>query len=394
QTLIDSRELSAASGLATGLNHVRQQANYPLSVTAGSGHELMIKISYDRAQYDSATVERLAGHLANVLESITEDAGQRVGELSVLGADERQRVVEEWNATTEPLPADVGGVHELIAARAQAGPDAVAVVSDGEALTYGRLTDRAHRLARRLRGLGVGAESVVGLCLPRGADMVVAMLGVWQAGGAYLPLDPEYPSERLEFMLADSGAKVLIGHGPADQVAAGLAAESVESVVWLDEPPVADGLPVTAPEVSVRPDQLAYVIYTSGSTGRPKGVQVAHRNVTSMVTALAPVLGATPGVRVLQFASFSFDAAVLDVAVTLASGGTLVVASSAERTAPEVLTSMVGAQAVGAASVVPSLLGVLEPGEVPGIQTLLLGAERLTHPVAQAWAQGRTLVNT
>ncbi|MGC5568951.1 amino acid adenylation domain-containing protein, partial [Streptomyces sp. FR-108] len=362
---------------------------FDLAVTLGDSRDgaLTATIEYSTALFDAVTMERLAGHLGVLLAAVAEDAGRHVGELPVLGADERLRVVEEWNADVVPLPG-VGGVHELIAARALAGPDAVAVVSDGVVLTYGGLMARAGGLARRLGELGVGAESVVGLCLPRGVDMVVAMVGVWQAGAAYLPLDPEYPVERLEFMLADSGVKVLVGHRG---MAGGL---SVESVVWLDEPAVSDGLAVTAPEVSVRPDQLAYVIYTSGSTGRPKGVQVAHRNVTSMVTALGPVLGAEPGVRVLQFASFSFDAAVLDVAVTLASGGTLVVASSAERSAPEALTGMIGAQGVSAASVVPSLLGVLDPDEVSGIQTLLLGAERLTQSVAQAWASGRTLVNT
>ncbi|MFJ9381852.1 amino acid adenylation domain-containing protein, partial [Streptomyces sp. NPDC101455] len=373
--------------------HVSRTVQFDLALRLGDreGGGLSGQIEYSTALFDAATIERLGGHLSVLLGAVAEDAGRRVGELPVLTGAERRRVVEEWNGAVEPLPC-VGGVHELIAAWVLAGPDAVAVVSDGEVLTYGGLMVRANRLAHRLRGLGADAESVVGLCLPRGVDMVVAMVAVWQAGGAYLPLDPEYPVERLEFMLADSGAKVLIGHSAVSEVVERL---SVESVVWLDDPAVADGLlPSTAPEVPVRPDQLAYVIYTSGSTGRPKGVQVAHRSVVGMVTALGPVLGAGPGVRVLQFASFSFDAAVLDVAVTLASGGTLVVASSAERTAPEALTGMIGAQGVGAASVVPSLLGVLNPEEVPGIQTLLLGAERLTQPVAQAWAWGRTLVNT
>ncbi|MFI2352997.1 amino acid adenylation domain-containing protein [Streptomyces sp. NPDC019443] len=371
--------------------------NFDLSLMLGDRDGgLAGAIEYSTALFDAATMERMAEHLVAVLEAVAGDAGRRVGELPVLGAGERRRVVEEWNEVVEPLPG-VGGVHELIAARALGGPDAVAVVADGGVLTYGGLMARANRLAHRLRGLGVGAESVVGLCLPRGVDMVVAMLAVWQAGGAYLPLDPEYPVERLEFMLADSGAQVLIRHRSVAEVAevAGMAdGLSVESVVWLDDPAVTDGLASTAPEVLVRGDQLAYVIYTSGSTGRPKGVQVAHRSVVGMVTALAPVLEAGPGGRVLQFASFSFDAAVLDVAVTLASGGALVVASSAERTAPEVLTGMIGAQGVTAASVVPSLLGVLSPDEVSGIQTLLLGAERLTQPVARAWAADRRLVNT
>ncbi len=368
--------------------------NFDLSLMLGDRDGgLAGAIEYSTALFDVETMRRMAQHLVAVLEAVAEDAGRRVSEVSVLTGAERRRVVEEWNGSVEPLPG-AGGVHELIAGRAVAGPDAVAVVSDGVVLTYGGLMVRANRLAHHLRGLGVGAESVVGLCLPRGVDMVVAMVAVWQAGAAYLPLDPEYPVERLEFMLAESGARVVVGRtssAEAAEVAGGL---PVESVVWLDDPAVTEGLSSTALETAVQPDQLAYVIYTSGSTGRPKGVQVAHRGVTGMVTALSPVLGAGPGVRMLQFASFSFDAAVLDVAVTLASGGALVVASSAERTAPEMLTSMIGGQAVGAASVVPSLLGVLNPDEVPGIQTLLLGAERLTQPVAQAWAQNRTLVNT
>ncbi|KUM82354.1 non-ribosomal peptide synthetase, partial [Streptomyces pseudovenezuelae] len=373
ETLAQGRELSAANGLATGLKHVRQQASYPLSVTAGSGRHLMIKLSYDRSRFDAGTVERLGRHLVTVLEAVAEDAGQRpVGELPVIPADEREQLVRGGNGAPASLPT-VGGVHELITAWAVVCPDAVAVVSGGRVLTYGGLVGKASGLAHELRARGVGAESVVGLCLPRGVDMVVAVLGVWLAGGTYLPLDPEYPADRLEFMVADSRAQVVLREGDL----AGIGP-----------------LPSTAPEVAVEPAQLAYVIYTSGSTGRPKGVQVSHGSVVGMVTALGPELGVDPGVRVLQFASFSFDAAVLDIAVTLAHGGTLVVASAGERAEPEVLTALVRAQGVGAASVVPSLLGVLDPGQVSGVETLLLGAERLTEQVARAWSPGRRLVNT
>ncbi|MFD3658948.1 condensation domain-containing protein, partial [Streptomyces sp. NPDC058620] len=345
--------------------------NFDLAVMlADNEGDLAGAIEYSTALFDAATMERMAGHLVALLEAVAVDARQRVGELPVLSVGERELVVEGWNASSVVLPL-VGGVHELIAGCAGASPDAVAVVVGGESLTYGGLMGRASRLAHYLRGVGVGAESVVGLCLPRGVGMVVAMLGVWQAGGAYLPLDPEYPVDRLEFMLGDAGVRVVVGER---SLVEGM---PVEQVVWLDDPAVVgalDGLPSRAPEVAVSVDQLAYVIYTSGSTGRPKGVQVAHGGVVGMVSALGPVLGAGPGVRVLQFASFSFDAAVLDVAVTLALGGVLVVATSEERTEAALLTSMLRAGAVGAASVVPSLLGVLEPQDVPGVGTLLLGA--------------------
>ncbi|WP_330327930.1 non-ribosomal peptide synthetase [Streptomyces pseudovenezuelae] len=337
-----------------------------------SGDGLLGEVEYSTALFDAGTVERLSGHLVRLLEAVGEDAGRRVGELPVLSVAEVEQVVRGWNGAPAVLPS-VGGVHELIVARASAAPDAVAVVSGGRVLSYGGLVARAGRLARVLRARGVGAESVVGLCLPRGVDMVVAVLGVWLAGGTYLPLDPEYPVDRLEFMVADSGAQVVLREG--DLV-------------------LSEDLSSTAPEVAVEGEQLAYVIYTSGSTGRPKGVQVSHGGVVGMVSALGPELGAGPGVRVLQFASFSFDAAVLDIAVTLARGGTLVVATEGERTEPEALTSMICAQGVGAASVVPSLLGVLDPEQVSGIETLLLGAERLTEQVAKAWSPGRRLVNT
>ncbi|TXS41852.1 non-ribosomal peptide synthetase, partial [Streptomyces sp. OR43] len=372
--------------------HVDRTVQFDLALRLGdSGNGgLSGQIEYSTELFDAATMDRLAGHMVTLLEAAAEEADCPVGELPVLSAGERDLVLEGWNAASVELPA-VRGVQELIVERAVSAPDAVAVVAGPESVTYGGLMVRANRLAQHLRSAGVDAESVVGLCLPRGVDMVVAMVAVWQAGGAYLPLDPEYPADRLEFMLADAGVQVVVGERA---LVAGL---PVEQGVWLDDPAVRGtlaGLSSEPPEVVRAADQLAYVIYTSGSTGRPKGVQVAHGSVVGMVSALSPELGAGPGVRMLQFASFSFDAAVLDVAVTLASGGVLVVATSEERAEAALLTSMLRAEAVVAASVVPSLLGVLDPQAVSGVETLLLGAERLTEPVARAWSAGRRLVNT
>ncbi|MEV0642655.1 amino acid adenylation domain-containing protein, partial [Streptomyces sp. NPDC050619] len=268
-------------------------------------------------------------------------------------------------------------VPELIRAHALQSPEACAVRCGSETLSYGELDDRSNRLARYLRGLGVGRESRVGLRLPRGVGMVVSMLAVWKAGGAYVPLDPEYPADRLEFMAADSEASPVIDAAWLAGARTAIPAESAQPL-----------------HVTLDPDQLAYVIYTSGSTGRPKGVAVPHRGVADLVEAMGPVLGAGPGEVTLQFASFSFDASVLDVAVTLATGGTLAIAAGEERTDPQALAEMIDTAGVTVASVVPSLLSVLDPQTVPGVRNWVLGAERLTASLAAKWRAQAGLWNT
>src|SRR6266704_1143056 len=335
----------------------------------------------------------MAGHLGVLLAGVAADPAVPLSGLAVLTAGEREQLLAGWNDTAAPVP-DAGGVHELVAGRAGVCPDAVAVVSGDGCLTYRGLMERAGRLAGYLRERGAGPESVVGLCLGRGADMGTAMLAAWLAGGAYLPLDPGYPAARLAFMLADSRASMLVSDR-AGQLA-GLEVPAGVGVVRLDDPGVrariaAAGPP--APVVRVAAGQLAYVIYTSGSTGTPKGVQVAHGSVVDLVAGLGPVLGAGPGCRVLQFSSFSFDAAVLEVAPALAGGGVLVVAGGAERAEPGRLAALVAAAGVQVASITPSLLAVLRPGELAGLGTLVAIGERLDGGVAAAGGAGRRLLN-
>ncbi|MBR7671820.1 amino acid adenylation domain-containing protein [Streptomyces daliensis] len=348
-------------------------------------------ILYAADLFDEATVQALSGRLARVLEQVAADPDVRLADVEVLDEAERTRVVEEWNDTARAVSART--VPGLFAGWAASTPDAVAVRSGDQALSYGELEARANQLGRYLTGLGVGRESRVGLCLPRGIDMVVGMLGVWKAGGAYVPLDPDYPADRLAYMVSDSAASVVLAvSGTEDRVPAGVA-----DVVLLDDRDIAAtiGSKASEPlEVSLAPEQLAYVIYTSGSTGRPKGVAVAHGGVANLAEVMRPVLGVSQGTVALQFASFSFDAAVLDVAVTLGGGGSLAVASSEERLEPQALAAMIREAGVQVASVVPSLLGVLEPGSVPGVENWVLGAERLSADLAAKWRAQSRVWNT
>jgi amino acid adenylation domain-containing protein len=374
-------EGSEAAGTAAAV-----PVRFDLAVSLGEmpGGRLAGSVEYSTALFDADRMSRLAGHLVTVLGAVAADPQRRIGELPLLSEVERSQLVAAWNETFIYVPASAG-VHELITARAAVTPDAVAVMCGGQLVTYGALVDRAGRLAGVLREVGVGAESVVGICLDRGPEMITAMVAVWLAGGAFVPLDPSYPAGRLEYMLADSGAGVVVAAaGTADvAVSAGV------RVVLVDDPAVAQARP--APEVAARGGQLAYLIYTSGSTGVPKGVAAVHGGVVNLVAALGPVLGAGPGTVVLQFASFSFDAAVLDVAVTLAAGGTLAVATAEERAEPGLLSAMVARVGLGAASVSPSLLTVLDPAAWAGVGRLLVGSERVSGQVARQWAAGRAM---
>ncbi|MFF7523906.1 amino acid adenylation domain-containing protein, partial [Streptomyces pseudovenezuelae] len=349
------------------------------------------EFEYSTALFDAGTVERMARHLVTLLAGVALDAGRTVGELPLLTEEEGERLVRHGNGALAPLPG-AGGVHDLIVRAGTATPDAVALVSGGRTLTYAGLLERAGRLAHYLRDSGVGPESVVAVCLPRDSEMVVTLLAVWLAGGVYLPLDPEYPAERLGFVLADSGASLLVG---TEDLVDDLPVGRLRTVV-LDDPAVEAALAgrsLPPLDDAVHGDRLAYVIYTSGSTGRPKGVQVTHGGAVSLVAAQRDVLGPDAGRRVLQFAPFGFDASVWEVLMALAGGGTLVMAGAEERAEPDRLGALVAGGGVEVATVPPSLLDVLRPQAWTTVGTLFTAGERLDGRVARRWAEGRRLFN-
>ncbi|MFC6022916.1 condensation domain-containing protein, partial [Plantactinospora solaniradicis] len=230
---------------------------------AGLGGVLL----YATDLFDESTVQGLAARLVRVLEQVAADPGLRLSDIEVLDDAERSLVIGRWNDTAVRVPDQM--VPELFEARVAASPDVVAVRCGADVLTYAELDQRANRLARYLAGVGVGAESRVGLCLPRGVDMVVGLLAVWKAGGAFVPLDPAYPSDRLDYMVADSDTTVLVGTG---DTLSGLSTAGVRQVRLDEVAGEVAGLSAAVSGRDVSPDGLAYVIYTSGSTGRPKGV--------------------------------------------------------------------------------------------------------------------------
>ncbi|HEX8318268.1 amino acid adenylation domain-containing protein [Longimicrobium sp.] len=346
-------------------------------------------VTYSTDLFERATIERMVRHLERVLEQAAANADVRLSRLELLSAEERGLVVEEWNRTDAEYPAD-RCIHELFEARATETPDAAAVRFDGAALTYRELDHAANRLANHLRRRGVGPETRVGICLERGTELVVAILAVLKAGGAWVPLDPAYPAERLAFMLADSGARLLLTRRPLPE---GLPPHAAEVVCLDAERERIEAESAQAPAAGVLPENLAYVIYTSGSTGRPKGVLVPHRGLANVARGHARDLGVEAGDRVLQFASPSFDASVFEMVMALAAGATLVLGTRETLAPGPDLVRFLHDEEVTVATLPPSALAVLPTSELPALRTLLTAGEACPAELVERWAPERRFFN-
>ncbi|MFI7352286.1 amino acid adenylation domain-containing protein, partial [Streptomyces sp. NPDC049936] len=323
--------------------------------------------------FDGVSVGVFAERLVRVLSGVTGDV--RVGEVEVLSEGERGRVLVGWN---ESGVVGVSGVVPwLFGEQVARTPDAPAVVGEEETLTYGELDERASRLAGVLRGRGVGLESVVGVLLERSVDVVVALLAVWKAGGAYLPIDPEFPADRVAMMLEDAGPVCVV-------TSDGLVGRLPEGLGVVVDEAVAAGGPVELVEpVRMESGHAAYVIYTSGSTGRPKGVVVSHG---ALAAYAAWCVGAYPGVREssLLHGSVSFDLGVTGLYAALVSGGCVFVSGLDEG-----LPGVLGGRRLGFLKVTPSHLPLLEvlPGECVPTGQLMVGGEALSWGLVERWRE-------
>ncbi|MGV4925014.1 amino acid adenylation domain-containing protein [Streptomyces sp. BHT-5-2] len=315
-------DAAAAYGLGLGTFQGDEVTNYALTLTAYAADTLHLNLGYDPDLFDEATVRRLTGHLATLLDGIATAPGTPMDDLPLLDAAERERLLVRWNDTATAFPPP-RPVHELFAERAARTPDAVAVTDAERRLTFAELETRANQLAHHLVGLGVGPGTLVGVCADRGVDAVVALLGVLRAGGAFVPLDPAYPAERLRIMLTDAAVPVVVTE---ERLLDRVAGHDAVTVCLDRELPLLQGLPAGPPQTAVTPEDLAYVIYTSGTTGRPKGVMVEHRHVHHMLHGWDRRYGlAALRPRALSVSSISVDLFFSDFLLSALFGGTMVI---------------------------------------------------------------------
>ncbi|MFL6129470.1 MAG: amino acid adenylation domain-containing protein [Mycobacteriales bacterium] len=345
----------------------RDGTHYPLGLAAGLvGDRLTLRLDHRPDLLDRAAVERYAGMLVRILAAVGTSPDRPVGALDLLGAVERHRVLVAVNDTGADPP--VSTVPELFAAQVARRPAAPALVGDDGTVSYAELAGRVDRLARALTARGAGPERVVAVALPRGAELVVAVLGVLAAGAAVLPVDRELPAGRVAAMLADTRPVLVLR--PGDQLS-----------------------DVDVPTRAPSPAGLAYVVYTSGSTGRPKGVAVPHAGIAGLLASHRERLRVGPGSRVLQAAAPGFDVAFLELLLGLLSGAAVV-------TAPQPwllgrpLVELVARHRVSHLVLLPSALATVPPdADLPADVTVLVGGEPAAAEVLARFAAGRRMVN-
>lgn len=384
-------------------------STYPLVLSASISETLLLSLIYDRERFAEDTATRMLGHMHTLLAQMVKNPMQPLATLTLLTDEEKQELLGDWNHTV-PSYTETTCVLDMFKAQVAQQPDAVTLVfaPENQHLTCSALDAAAKQTASRLQQLGVGPEVLVGVCVERSLEMPIAVLGVLYAGGAFVPLDPTYPQERLTYMCEDARISVLITqkHLAArfpSQLHLVYIDECIATTGDADTGDVAnsgdvagfsgDAQTATPVQARLHPDNIAYVIYTSGSTGRSKGAMIPHRGLSNLMEAVAQIFGHQKGKRGLQFSSLSFDASIWDMVAPLAMGSTLLLTHKEELLPGAGLQDTLLRYGITTATLTPSVLAALPYTDLPDLQTLITAGEACPPEIATNWARARSFYN-
>lgn len=366
---------------------LRRKPNYPLVVYGFNEPELLIKIIYDQEQFDDAPIKRMLGYLQTLLEKIVVSPNCRLAELSLLTVEERQQLLNEWNAVQVDYSHDQC-IHKLFEEQAEHTPDATAVTFEDQCLTYYELNANANKLARYLQKLGVNPNEMVGICMEPSIDMIIGLLGILKSGGAYVPLNPAYPKERLAFIMEDTQISILLTE---TRLVNKLPSYSGQ-IICLDAELSNVASQDSSNLANTVPENLAYVIYTSGSTGQPKGVMVTHNNVTSLLAATQPWFQFDEHDIWTLFHSFAFDFSVWEIWGALLHGSQLVIVPFWVSRSPEAFYELLNQKRVTILNQTPSAFyqlvrvdSTVESRQKLNLRWIIFGGEKLEFRNLKPW---------
>lgn len=367
------------------------QIENPLDLTLHAtdyDHRLQLVFSYDATKFAASTIGRMGQHFVTLLSSMVDDPTQPVQQLAMLTEAEYRQIVYEWNDTTTDF-GEPQTIHALFEQQVQRTPDAIALDTVDEQVTYQQLNGRSNQLAHHLIKLGVRTDTLVAVSMSRSAEMIIALLAVLKAGGAYVPVDPTYPAERIRYMLEDSAAPILLtqSHLSVESTTAHVIAVDTMGDAWAMQPR-------SNPMTETSPADLAYVIYTSGSTGQPKGVLLEHGGAFNVACVAATLPNFCVGSRTLQLLSLSFDGATFEWMFALLNGATLILPAPNQETLGAPLAELLATKHITHAVLVPSVLKTLPKTTLPDLKLIITAGETCPGDVVNRWAPGRLFINS
>ncbi|MEP7253816.1 MAG: amino acid adenylation domain-containing protein, partial [Ginsengibacter sp.] len=358
---------------------VNEQTNYPLNIVIGSADEIIIRFSYNAKLLAKEYVQEISNHFENVLNQIVQNGGSTLAEINLITQLEKDQILLDFNNAKADYPKNKSVV-ELFEQQVSNTPGNIAAIFEEEKLTYDELNKRSNQVAGWLRNKGIKENTFVPICIDRSFEMITGILGILKAGAAYVPIDPEYPEERINYILEDTSARFIVTNVATAQK---LSKNSNFSILELDtEADKISAQPDKNLNLNIEPDSLAYVIYTSGSTGKPKGVMIEHVGIINLALSQIDAFGLKPGMKSLQFASFGFDASTSEIFCTLLSGGVLIQCSKESLLSAEGFEKIVENHQVDIVTLPPSYQ-IMVKGMYGSIKTVVSAGEPLNESIAE-----------